>query len=1352
MKSTNIMESYKLFSYQWNIEEIDGKSIIRIFGLNNDNETVHVLIPDFTPYCYLELPDEIQWSEYNISMLGKKIDELCRRTKGCKPPVKKTLSYKKKLYYANKIILKDGTLADKNFPFLMCAFDSVEHIKSFSFIINKPINILGIGEIKVKIHEHNATPILQLCCLKNIPTAGWIEFRGKRISEDEKESLCHHEFEVPWKLLSKCDDKTTPSPLIMGFDIEVNSTNPNVMPNSEKPGDKVFQISCVLARQGDKEDKWDKYLLSLGEPDQEIVGEDVTLLLFNNEADLLEGFAEFIQEKNPQVIVGYNNFMFDTPYMIERAKHFNNQCDHKFSQQGYIAGKRARERMIKWSSSAYGNQQFKFLDAEGRLFVDLLPLVKRDYKFDNYKLSTIATNFVGESKDPLTPKGIFKCYRMFTPKSLGIVGKYCLVDTILVVKLFHAMQTWYGLVEMATTCNVPIFYLYTQGQQVKVFSQMYKKCMYDNRIVQHEGYITKEDEKYTGAYVHTPIPGLYDMVVSFDFSSLYPTTIIAYNIDYSTLVLDDKIPDDKCHIFEWEDHVGCEHDKTVRKTKTKVKLCAKRKFRFLREPKGVLPTLLEEFLSARKKTNKEISDLKEELKNIESEEEKEDIQKRINVLDKRQLAYKVSANSGYGAMGVQRGYLPFMPGAMCTTARGRQSIEKAAKFIHENYGGKIIYGDSVSKDTPIMIKYEDGTIDCKRIDELCEEFKPYEEFKPEDSNRKEKQQSVPNMQRSRYFGQLQVWTKSGWADLKRVIRHKTVKRMYKVNTCNSSVVVTEDHSLLNEYGEQVKPTDVKVGSRLLQSFPKLADTHITEFLSARVEGGVKQCDICKEYRLYGDIIVDTCKKCKGSFLEEDYFSKIGCNLSLNEGYIWGMFFSYGNIIDDTWIIEHYSKNTLKTCKDIMSSLEPFEFELDDDRLICKNEYLIKKYKMLFFDKDNNKKVPYFVYNSYPELQRTFLKNHIKHYCIKVSGKLASQGIYMLLNVMGFQNCGIQSLPNEEYIIIYKNYTSKASECIKDIIDLGLCGEDEYVYDIETADGTFHGGIGEIILKNTDSCYVSFPNLTTSQETWDFCLRVEQEMMCLFPRPMKLAFEEKIYWRYFILTKKRYMALPCDREGTISNKIFKRGVLLARRDNSKTIRDIYGDLIMKVFYREKKDVIFDILIDYVNKLCSGSINFKDFVVTKSIKEIEDYKIKALPDDPKKREKRLKDLKCTEEEYNAKALPAQVQLAEKMRRRGKIVDAGTRLEYVVLGDENGVMNKKEKLFNKIEDVEYFADHRDVLKIDYYYYLKLAINPIDEMIYVAYGVKDFLKTQYELRLESLKYKDGINQLSKPNLVFVD
>jgi len=64
------------------------------------------------------------------------------------------------------------------------------------------------------------------------------------------------------------------------------------------------------------------------------------------------------------------------------------------------------------------------------------------------------------------------------------------------------------------------------------------------------------------------------------------------------------------------------------------------------------------------------------------------------VYDKEQLAYKVSANSMYGAMGVRRGYLPFMPGAMCVTYAGRNALEKTAELIQSQFRGTLIYGDT----------------------------------------------------------------------------------------------------------------------------------------------------------------------------------------------------------------------------------------------------------------------------------------------------------------------------------------------------------------------------------------------------------------------------------------------------------------------------------------------------------------------------------------------------------------------------------------------------------------------------------------------------------------------------------
>jgi DNA polymerase elongation subunit (family B) len=290
----------------------------------------------------------------------------------------------------------------------------------------------------------------------------------------------------------------------------------------------------------------------------------------------------------------------------------------------------------------------------------------------------------------------------------------------------------------------------------------------------------------------------------------------------------------------------------------------------------------------------------------------------------------------------------------------------------------------------------------------------------------------------------------------------------------------------------------------------------------------------------------------------------------------------------------------------------------------------------------------------------------------------------------------------------------------------------------------------LIYGDTDSCYINFPQFKTeadAKECFLFCKQIEEEMLSLFPRPMKLAYEEKIYWRFFILTKKRYMALQCSPEGIISNNIFKRGVLLSRRDTNRILRKIYSELMLKIFHKDDRDKVLEFLVEEINAMFMHTHGNKEFITTKSVGRVEDYKIRPLPDDEKRKAKRLKDLKCTEQEYILKALPAHAQLAEKMKRRGKRVEPGTRLEYVIT-QEGGYDGK---LFEKMEDYEYFAENSDILSIDYFYYLKLFINPIDEAIHVAYGLKDFVKSQYNYRLMREKILEKIKTFGKPKIVLL-
>jgi DNA polymerase elongation subunit (family B) len=1424
------------FPYSWHLDDKEQQdTILRVYALGVNNENICLRIDDFTPYVYIELPDNIKWTTSNAQLVGNKIDDICQNFK----PIKKQLVFKQKLYYAH--ITKDKK--QKLFPYLFCSFLCIKDIRTFSFKIQKPINIVGLGLIKLRMHEQDASPVLQLVCCRDIPTCGWVNFVGKLVV-DNKKTLCDYEYKVKWKHIDKSNRDSIAKPLVMGWDIETNSSNPSAMPRPEKPKDKVFQISCVLWREGDPESKYRKFLLTLGSPDPDVLGKDITIYEYEIESDLLLGFTKFIRKENPNVLVGYNIFGFDIPYMIKRAKLEN--CIYDFDKMGFHESAHASEKIIKWSSSAYKNQEFEFLDAEGRLFVDLLPLVKRDYKMDNYKLKTISEYFIGATKDPLSYKGIFKCYRIGMKggikgsKALGICGKYCIQDSVLVVKLMEKLKTWVGLCEMSNVCNVQPFTLYTAGQQIKVYSQVYRYCMYKNIVVEKDGYVTKESDRYVGAHVFDPVPGVYDCVLPFDFASLYPTTIIAYNIDYSTLVMDDDVPDSDCHVMKWEDHVGCMHDpKVIRrcgltdminiveekmkklrtkrdqikgkgsgdkkdvvqqeinvlkesttpwreertnlvKGKAKFPMCEKRYYRFLKEPKGVMPTVLQGLLDARKKTRKiDMTDIKSKIKELKKdEEENEDKIKELNgtleVLDKRQLAYKISANSMYGAMGVRRGYLPFMPGAMCTTYMGRVNIELVAETIPKKFKGDLIYGDTdcVTPTTPVLVK-KDSQIEYLTVEDLS--AGNWERINPN----KEISTAKPG---------YTIWSDKGFTDIVKVVRCSVKKPLIRVVTHTGVVDCSDEHSLLRDNLECVTPSDIELGDKLCTTeFPLPEDTPSVPVY----KNNLTHCTI-RDYQI-----------------PETHTMKVSAALA----FVWGLFYADGSCGDYvcsngyekyTWAINNQDVELLSRCQNILNGLyDGLTFKvlstmesssvnkLVPSMTVRKHNHTIPmfvtEYRSLFYDTRRNKKIPVEILNAPFDIRQAFFMGYYagdgskKDSAISISNKgaIGSAGLFYLMRSIGYQ---VSVNVRKDKRDIYKLTVSTPEKSFRYLpnavkkLDPISPNAEEYIYDIQTGNHHFAAGVGQLVVHNSN--YIHFPHLKTAQEAWDWAEHVADEVTKMFPPPIKLEFEEAIYWRFFILTKKRYMYTTCYRDGKIVQKkdsdgnelgdlVGKKGVLLARRDNSQFIRDIYEKVITMVFERTEKDKVLNFLLDEINKLCGNGFSYKNFVVTKAIgsagdlsavpfinekgqqkAKVGDYTVPLLSTNPEDRDEQiLKKGASNAQEYFLLCLPAQVQLAERMRRRGQRVETGSRLEYVIT--DNGGHSAKQ--YVKVECAEYFTAHSDVLKLDFMYYLKLLSNPMDQVLYVAFKEKNFVLDQYKYRLkERNKVLDDICGLVKPKLCF--
>jgi DNA polymerase elongation subunit (family B) len=900
-----------LFIYDWHVSPGDGDDSEQLYAyaLDADSRTHTLAVQGFKPWVYIDVASDTDLDM--LAYLPTALRALQRRI------VSATVVQRKVLYGA--AVEPVRTLVHVRFMNTLARTFFVAALRRNEYTVH----LASLGrKVPVRVYDAQATPVLQYVTEQGLTPSGWVYPRNLKprhgaaaAGQDAGAGAAE------WTVMA-CNVRRVPAecappppaPRVVSFDIECFSSNPSRMPDAVNSKDCVFQIA-VCASTGEN------VLLTLGHatPSSEYVTVECA-----SEAELLVKFVETIQRIDPHIITGYNIFRFDIPYLLDRARL--NRVDGDFMLQG-VGGVKGTVREIRWSSSAFSSQQFKFLAVPGRVSIDMLPVVQRDFKFDSYKLKTVSEHFLGETKDPMTPRGIFAAYELGVllrqqagnvgAEALARVGKYCVQDAALVLRLFRHLQTFVGCVELSAVMHVPISVLFTQGQQIRVYSQVFRECFKEQRVVNR----TRDDDvhkdgKYQGAYVFDPRPGVYDNVVSFDFNSLYPTTQQAYNICPST-----HIPAGAptaaaaapagVHVITVGDAGGGD-------TQTE---------RFMKQPEGVLPRLLRELLEARAATRAALKKLGPADAAL------------AEVLDKRQLALKVSANSVYGSMGAGKGYLPFLEGAAATTAAGRANIARAAEFIQTVHRAELVYGD------------------------------------------------------------------------------------------------------------------------------------------------------------------------------------------------------------------------------------------------------------------------------------------------------------------------------------------------------------------------------------TDSVYVRFPEFDDRpvHELWDHCLAVEKSVSALFPAPMYMAFEEAVYRRYLILSKKRYVCTKVDRRGDMSAKLTVRGIVLTRRDNSNVVRAVYEQIVKAIFDRASYDTVYEIVLEHMLRVLTRRAATAEYVITKSVKEPDEYAVPALPVDEKKRRMRLEEVGAKDEdEYRRLSLPAHVQLMVRMRERGEIVDAGQRLEYVVC-----FPSVASPLGAKLVDVGFFNTHADVLRVDYLYYLRAMINPVDQVV---------------------------------------
>ena len=546
-KSINFIPiDYDYFDYQ-------GKNYAKIIGITDKNEKA-CIIDSFEPYFWAILKPKI--SDKKIKQIQTKIEKLKVEKAGRITSVVKTELH-------NKNFLEKPVKAIKIF---------ITNYKDAHAIADQ----IGMKEI-YKRREYAIPYITRYIIEKNIKPLNWYKINGELLNNSEEFGGIDSSMDIDVCLkvdnIEKLEKQPIFQPKILAYDIEVDEL--------EIGKGEILMISLV-GKDFKKVLTWKKC-----ETKQDYVE------CFEDEADMLEGFIKYIKEYNPDILTGYFSDGFDLPYLRARAEknHIKlsigiDNSNPSFSRGNLITGK-----------------------IKGIIHIDLLRFIRNTYsqylQSETLSLNEVASELLGEKKSDWTHKHSSKIKK----HEWKDYFEYNLQDSILTYKLTE--KAWPDLLEITKITNEPLFNVSRSTMAGNFEDFIIHSLNKFNEIAEKR---PTHDEigkrrmlpKYEGAFVFQPIPGLYEDVAFFDFSSMYASVIVSYNLSLSTLTKQKK-----------DSHESEINNKKV----------------YFSKKQGFVPLLLKEIIDKRRIFKKQYN-------------------KSPNPISKaRSNAYKLMANAAYGYQG-----------------------------------------------------------------------------------------------------------------------------------------------------------------------------------------------------------------------------------------------------------------------------------------------------------------------------------------------------------------------------------------------------------------------------------------------------------------------------------------------------------------------------------------------------------------------------------------------------------------------------------------------------------------------------------------------------------------------------
>ena len=424
----------------------------------------------------------------------------------------------------------------------------------------------------------------------------------------------HFSFAIDVDHIEAEQHHTNPDLKVMAFDCEMLSHGGVPIPNK----DPIIIISIATGAD-------ETTFLSVGED--------------KDDRRVIADFISFIHEYDPDVIVGYNTDEFDWQYLKTRAEKFKlrltigrDESPAKFSAGGGV----------------------KEVRIFGRSNVDLYKVVKRDISELSVKTLDNVADYMGvmRKSERVQVQGWDMARYWNDPELRRVLFDYSKAD---VVSTWGVAERLLPLqFEFARIVRQPLDDVSGMGRGRQVESLLVAEAYKINEIVPAKG---GGSGSYAGGFVLFPKPGVHEDVLSLDFSSMYPSIMISYNISPDTVMSPDETPTEFYEAPETQ-------------------------YRFRKHPDGFFKLILTNLIERRRAVREQMTHTDKGSRDF-------------TILDVHQNAIKILTNAFYGYTGWHAAKWYRKECAEATTAWGRTIIQDAVERA-EKHGLEVIYGDTDS--------------------------------------------------------------------------------------------------------------------------------------------------------------------------------------------------------------------------------------------------------------------------------------------------------------------------------------------------------------------------------------------------------------------------------------------------------------------------------------------------------------------------------------------------------------------------------------------------------------------------------------------------------------------------------